>query len=309
MISRRLRKIHLTKTPHRMTEYTNCLSILAGDNTYGNVTDFAQGAGQVYLIEGAECWTDVADDIENQIAYAEIGIAALEALHYPTEAIREQIKGIEAVRNYSKGLMLVTSYQWDEADLVNGDQMGLCFYQKSGRSSENSTSCWAYDYSGNGTYSSKNSYLIKASTIGVNSQLEDYPPVDASFPTGTEGHWFLSNPENAFDTTVKVWAARFSPSSGDTSDPAIKNGSAEIVTYQASRTAPTSVAESTLAAVDHKMLQQSNSFGTNYRWQSEQITLLCYSDANCSYVPPTTGASAVTMAGTILAACVAMLSF
>ena len=119
----------------------------------------------------------------------------------------------------------------------------------------------------------------------------------------------MSYPENAFDTTVRVVAARFSPKSDSTSDPAFEVGSAEIVTYQASRTAPTSLSETTLATVDHKMLQQSNSFGTNYRWQSEQVEVLCYSDANCSYVPPETGASAVTMAGTILAACVAMLSF
>lgn len=82
------------------------------------------------------------------------------------------------------------------------------------------------------------------------------------------------------------------------------------MTYQASRTAPTSLSENTLAAVDHKMLQQSNSFGANYRWQSEQVEVLCYSDANCSYVPPPeTGATAVTVVGSILAASIAMLSF
>ena len=63
------------------------------------------------------------------------------------------MKGIEAVRNYSSGLMLVTSYQWDEAEISAGETMGLCVYQKSGKSSENSTSCWAYDFSGNGAYS------------------------------------------------------------------------------------------------------------------------------------------------------------
>ena len=292
-----------------MTEYTNCLSVLAGENTYGNITDFAQGAGQLWLIDSAKCWADVSGDIENQIAYAEIGIAALEALHYNTDSIKAQIDGIKSVRNYSTGLMLVTSYQWDEAEIAAGDQIGLCFYQKSGRSSENSTSCWAYDYAGNGAYNSQNSYLVKASTIGVNSQLEDFEPVDASYPTGTEGHWFMSSPENAFDTTVKVWAARFSPKSDSTSDPSIKVGDAEIVTYQASRTAPTNLSESSLVAVDHKMLQQSNSFPANYRWQSEQVSLLCYSDANCSYVPPETGATAVTVVGTILAASIAMLSF
>ena len=81
------------------------------------------------------------------------------------------------------------------------------------------------------------------------------------------------------------------------------------MTYQASRTAPNTLSEETLLAVDHKMLQQSNSFGANFRWQSEQVKLTCYSDANCSYVPPETGATSVTVVGTMLAACVALLSF
>lgn len=204
-----------------MTEYTNCLAVLAGEENYANQTDFAQGNGQIYLVESSACWADVSGDIENQLAYAEIGIQALEALHYPTDAIREQMKGIEAVRDYSKGLMLFTSYQWDETELENGDQTGLCFYQKSGKSSENSASCWAYTFSGNGSYSAKDSYLVKPSSIGSNSTLEDFAPVDASLPSGTEGHWFLSNPETAFESTKRVFAARFSPKSDTRSDPEI----------------------------------------------------------------------------------------
>ena len=237
-----------------MTEYTNCLSVLAGENNYGNITDFAQGNGQIYIVESKNCWADVSGDIENQLAYAEIGIQALEDLHYPTDAIREQMKGIEAVRNYSQGVMLFTSYQWDEALLETDDQIGLCFYQKSGSKSENSTSCWAYTYGGNGAYTARDSYLLKPSSIGSNSTLEEFSPVDASLPSGTEGHWFLSNPETAFETTKRAFAARFSPKSGNRADPTIKVGSAEIVTYQASRTAPNSLNEE-LLAVDHKMLQ------------------------------------------------------
>lgn len=217
------------------------------------------------------------------------------------------MKGIEGVRDYSKGLMTFTSYQWEESDLSNGDQVGLCVYQKSGRSSENATSCWAYTYRGSGSYDA-NSYLIKASTIGVNSQLDDYTPVDASLPSGTEGHWFLSTPEVAFDTTKRVFAARFSPRSDSTSDPSIKVGKAEIVTYDSARV-QSSASPETLASVDHAMLKQSDSFITNHRWQSEQVDLLCYSDANCSYVPPTAGATTVTVAGTLMAAFVTMLSF
>ena len=146
------------------------------------------------------------------------------------------MKGIEAVRDYSSGLMLFTSYQWDEALIDSGDQIGLCFYQKSGISSENSASCWAYTYNGNGSYSSPDSYLIKPSSIGSNTVLEDFTTVDASLPSGTEGHWFLSSPETAFETTKRAFAARFSPKSDSRGDPTLKVGSAEIVTYQASRT-------------------------------------------------------------------------
>ena len=287
-----------------MTEFTNCLSVLAGENTYGNITDFDQGNGQIYIIESKDCWADVSGDIENQLAYAEIGLQALEALHYPTDAIREQMKGIEAVRNYSKGIMLFTSYQWDEAKLENDDQVGLCFYQNSG-----SASCWGYTYGGNGTYTAKDSYLLNPSEIASNTTLDSFAQVDASFPSGTEGHWFLSDPETAFETTKKVFAARFSPESNSEADPSIKTGSADIVTYQASRTTPDTPSEETLLATDHKMLQQSNSFGSSFRWQVYQVDLLCYSEANCTYVPPSTGATAVTTVGTLLAACVALLSF
>jgi hypothetical protein len=151
--------------------------------------------------------------------------------------------------------------------------------------------------------------LIKASTIGVNSQLDDYTPVDASLPSGTEGHWFLSTPEVAFDTTKRVFAARFSPRSDSTSDPSIKVGKAEVITYDSARVKAANPSTETLASVDHAMLKQSDSFITNHRWQSEQVDLLCYSDANCSYVPPETGATAVTVAGTLLAAFVTMLTF
>jgi len=248
-----------------MTEFTNCLNILAGDDAY-DVTTFQEGAGSIYIVEGADCWADVQGDIENQLAYAEIGIAALEALHYPTDAIREQMAGIEGVRDYSAGLMTFTSYQWDEALLAKGDQVGLCVYQSSGKSSENATSCWAYGYEGNGVYSNSESYLFKASQISADSVLEDFDPVDASLPSGTEGHWFATFPETAFESTKKVFAARFSPKSNATSDPSIKVGTTEVVTYQAGRTAATSASELQLSSVDHMMLKQSNSFSTNIRW-------------------------------------------
>jgi hypothetical protein len=297
-----------------MTDFPSCLAVLSGENSYGNVTNFQEGAGQIYIVDAAECWADVEADIENQLAYAEIGIAALEALHYPVETIREQMEGIEGVRDYSGGLMTFTSFQWDESTLESGDQLGLCVYQSSGKSSENATSCWSVDYAGNGEYTSESSYLLKASTIGSNSQLEDFEPVDASLPSGTKGHWLITEPVVAFETTKKVFAARFSPKSNSTSDPSIKVGTTEVVTYQASRTsAPTNASEtSNLSSVDHMMLKQTNSFSTNYRWFSESVELLCYSDANCSYVPPApkpTGASAVTTVGTLLAACAAMLAF
>lgn len=204
-----------------MSDFATCLSILGGENAYDNVTTFGDGAGSIYIVEASSCWADVQGDIENQLAYAEIGIAALEALHYPTDAIREQMAGIEGVRDYSSGIMTFTSYQWDEALLNSGDQIGLCVYQKSGKSSENATSCWSFEYSGNGVYSDEESYLIKASTIGSESQLADFDPVDASLPDGTEGHWFTTAPAVAFETTKIVFAARFSPTSNSSGDPAI----------------------------------------------------------------------------------------
>jgi len=57
-----------------MTEYTNCFAVLSGEENYGNISNFAQENGQVYLVESKDCWADVSGDIENQLAYAEIGI-------------------------------------------------------------------------------------------------------------------------------------------------------------------------------------------------------------------------------------------
>lgn len=51
-----------------MTEFVNCLDVLAGENPFGNVTEFAQGSGKIYLIDFPDCWADVAEDIEYQLA-------------------------------------------------------------------------------------------------------------------------------------------------------------------------------------------------------------------------------------------------
>ena len=63
-----------------MTELVNCLEVLAGENPFGNVTEFAQGSGKIYLIDFPDCWADVAEDIEYQLASSQKAIAALEAL-------------------------------------------------------------------------------------------------------------------------------------------------------------------------------------------------------------------------------------
>jgi len=70
-----------------MSAFASCNSVLAQENTYDNATTFGEGAGSIYIVESTACWADVQGDIENSIAYAEIGIAALEALHYPTDTI------------------------------------------------------------------------------------------------------------------------------------------------------------------------------------------------------------------------------
>ena len=108
--------------------------------------------------------------------------------------------------------------------------------------------------------------MIKPSSIGSNTVLEDFTTVDASLPSGTEGHWFMSTPETAFETTKRVFAARFSPKSDSRGDPTFKVGTAEIVTYQASRTTPANLDELMALPMEHAMLKQSNSFSTSFRW-------------------------------------------
>lgn len=48
--------------------------------------------------------------------------------------------------DYSIGLMLFSSWQWDQATLEDGDTIGVCFQQESGSNTPNAAMCWAYDY-------------------------------------------------------------------------------------------------------------------------------------------------------------------
>ena len=142
----------------------------------------------------------------------------------------------------------------------------MCWYQPSGSSAENHASCWAYDYS-NSEYSNGKAYLVRPSTIGSNSRIEDFENVDASIPFGTKGSWIMSRPTTAFGTTKSASAFRFSPSSSSTSDPAIKIGLTEVVTYVASRPAQISAAETALFSSDVRRLQQAtDNFIANNRW-------------------------------------------
>ena len=143
----------------------------------------------------------------------------------------------------------------------------MCWYQPSGSSAENHASCWALEYS-NSEYSNGKAYMVRPSNIGSNSKIEDFENVDASIPFGTKGSWIMSRPSTAFGTTKSASAIRFSPTVSSTSDPVIKPGLTEVVTYIASRPSQSSVTETTaLFSSDVRRLQQAtDNFIANNRW-------------------------------------------
>ena len=150
---------------------------------------------------------------------------------------------------------------------------------------------------------------MKPSTIGVNSTLESFPAIDASYPQGTNGTWIIGTPELATGTTKRVSAYRFNPASSSSFDPAVYSGATEIVTYLSTRSSTTSASESLFSA-DHAMLKQTNNFTSNAKWTSEQVTLACYSDSDCSApAPAETGAVSLAQVGAAVVALTAMLSF
>lgn len=154
-------------------------------------------------------------------------------------------------------------------------------------------------------------YLVKPSTIGVNSDLEDYASIDSSVPLGTNGTWIVSGIQTAFDSTVRVSAARMIPKVNSTQDPAILKGATEVVTYISKRSATATNAAEALMSVDHIALKQTNNFTGNAKWQSEQVTLACYNEASCADAPAPGEGSAVTVTsvGAAIVALAAMLTF
>ena len=261
-----------------------CLAVL--DQTSANPlqSTFEDGAGTVYIVEAADCWAEVEAEIENDIAYAQAAVASLEELHLPTDIATEAIENIASGRAYSTDRMIYMAWQWDQNELVDGDIIGLCLYQQSQSAAENAASCWGLEWS-QGEYSSLGAYLVKPSSIGSTTSLDDYEPVDASFTLSVEGSWILSSVQTAFESTKRVSAIRFLPSDDNVSsnDPTYDKGVAEVVTYLSSRIDPTTANE--LFGIEHILQQASDSFTSSAKWTSEQVFLACYNEESC-YVPP-----------------------
>ena len=261
-----------------------CLAVL--DQTLANPlqSTFNDGAGTVYIVEAADCWAEVEAEIENDIAYAQAAVASLEELHLPTDIATEAIENIASGRGYSTDRMLYMAWQWDQNELVDGDIIGLCLYQQSQSAAENAASCWGLEWR-QGEYSSLGAYLVKPSSIGSTTSLDDYEPVDASFTLSVEGSWILSTVQTAFESTKRVSAIRFLPSDDNatSNDPTYDKGVAEVVTYLSSRIDPTTANE--LFGIEHILQQASDSFTSSAKWTSEQVFLACYNEESC-YVPP-----------------------
>ena len=318
-----------------MAETQACLNVLSGATVGGAPSYFDNTNGSIYLLQADDCWAEVVAQVDEQLALAQIGLENLEALHLPTEHVAEAIAEIATTRDYSEGLMVFSSWQWDESLLEEGDDIGMCWYQDSGTTTENYAQCWAYRWSG-GAYNSGESYALRPSELSDTSTLDDYDPVDATVQVGTKGSWIISGPHEAFETTKIAFTAKFSPKVNDRTDPIIKEGATEVVTYLSSRVSLTNAAE-VVADVDtdfslytHPHLAQSR-WSASPKWTAETVNLGCYTTIaagyvpGCDYVPPpppepepeepvedddddttpttptSTGATALSMAGAILA--------
>ena len=156
-----------------MVEQAACLSVLDGTTASPNKTVFNNGNGTIYILDGINCWNSVNEDINSQLAQATAGLRIAQALNLPTGAIQDAIEEVASAVNYSDGIMIFTAWQWDEADLNEGDQVGLCFYQESGSSKENYSQCWSYLFE-QGAYSTGNSYQIRPSQISKETTLQDF---------------------------------------------------------------------------------------------------------------------------------------
>jgi hypothetical protein len=120
-----------------MAESIACLNVLDGTTSNDTPTTFDNGNGSIYILDGSECWSAVVLDIESQLELAYAGIAVLESLKLPTDTVEAAVAEVALAMDYSIGLMIFSSWQWDQDLLEDGDQVGMCFYQDSGTRTEN----------------------------------------------------------------------------------------------------------------------------------------------------------------------------
>ena len=93
-----------------MAESNACLNVLNGTVTGATPTTFDNGNGFVYLLDGAGCWTELLNQIDEQLALAESGLNQLRALHLPTDIVEEAIADVANAREYSAGEMVLASW-------------------------------------------------------------------------------------------------------------------------------------------------------------------------------------------------------
>ena len=111
-----------------MANSAACLAVLEGTNVNEVISRFGQESGAIYAVDASDCWTAAVADIDNQIALAEEALNAFTLLHLETDEVLDAIEEIKGVREYSTGSMIYTQWQWNQGDVSEGDQVGLCWY-------------------------------------------------------------------------------------------------------------------------------------------------------------------------------------
>ena len=214
-----------------------CTEVLKGTVANSFASPFDEGNGKMYLVQAQDCWDSVVAEIDAKLAETQVGLNVLKSLNLPTDDVEKAIEEFEKTKQYSDGLMLLTSWQWDETLIAkDGGQIGTCYYQKSSTAQENAAQCWAYTYNKTTKkYDSGNFYEILQSKITSTTNLSDFEAVDFSKPAGTVGTWIMTAPQVAFGTTKIVFAGKFNPKTSRSIDPIFKPGAATATTYISTR--------------------------------------------------------------------------
>ena len=138
-----------------------CQDILNKVTANPNPTTFDNGNGEIYFVDGTACWESVNQYADAELATATASLEAAKNFGINVTSLEAQIAEVRKALEYSSGLAVYTTWEWDESTLSDGDVLAVCVHQDNNPDAETSAACWTQTFS-SGSYTT-NSYLIKPS--------------------------------------------------------------------------------------------------------------------------------------------------